>query len=60
MNPKRFSFIETSLQTEVHENFEDLIEDKIFKYKYRQNADVGDTYARRQDRVMGRFMERAR
>ena len=25
--------------TEVHENFQDIIEDKIFKFKYRQNAD---------------------
>lgn len=34
-DPKRFDFIETSLIGEVHENFEDLIEDKIFKFKYR-------------------------
>lgn len=47
-DPKRFDFIETSLYTEVHENFEDLIEDKIFKYKYRQNADDYDTFARKQ------------
>ena len=48
MDPKQYDFIETSLYTEVHENFEDLVEDKIFKYKYRQNADDRDTYARRQ------------
>jgi len=34
-NPKQYDFIETSLYTEVHENFEDLVEDKIFQYKYR-------------------------
>ena len=38
-NPARFDFIETSHKNEVHENYEDLIEEKIFKYKYRQNAD---------------------
>ena len=60
MDPKQYDFIETSLYTEVHENFEDLVEDKIFKYKYRQNADDRDTYARRQKRMMSKFFERAR
>ena len=58
-NPKRFDFIETSLYGEVHENFEDLIEDKIFKFKYRQNADDYATYARRQGRMIEKFLERA-
>lgn len=43
-DPKRFDFIETSLISEVHENFEDLIEDKIFKYKYRECADAPQVY----------------
>jgi len=34
-DPARFDFIETTLDQEPHENFEDLIEDKIFKYKFR-------------------------
>ena len=34
-DPKKYDFIETSLYTEVHENFEDIVEDKIFKFKYR-------------------------
>ena len=34
-DPKRFDFVETSMLTEIHENFEDTIEDKIFKFKYR-------------------------
>lgn len=34
-DPKRFDFIETAMVTEVHENFEDVVEDKIFKFKYR-------------------------
>jgi hypothetical protein len=35
MNPKLYDFIESSLRWEVHENFDDLVADKIFKYKYR-------------------------
>ena len=34
-DPKRFDFVETAMLTEVHENFEDVVEDKIFKFKYR-------------------------
>lgn len=57
-NPDRFDFIETNLDMEVHENFEDLVEDKIFKYKYRRNADPEMTFARREARRISRFMER--
>ena len=59
-DPKKYDFIETSLYTEVHENFEDIVEDKIFKFKYRQNGDDYDTYARRQRRMVDKFLERAR
>ena len=59
-NPKLYDFIETGLINEVHETFEDLIEDKIFKYKYRQFADAPDVYARRMNRVMKKFSERAK
>jgi len=59
-NPKRYDFIEVSHDYEVHENYEDMIEDKIFKYKYRQNADDPNTYMRRQVRVMNRFWERSK
>ena len=38
-DPKLYDFIETAMISEVHENFQDIIEDKIFKFKYRQNAD---------------------
>mmetsp|Transcript_5611 Transcript_5611/g.9665 ORF Transcript_5611/g.9665 Transcript_5611/m.9665 type:complete len:138 (+) Transcript_5611:1183-1596(+) len=41
------------------ENFEDMIEDKIFKYKYKQNADDQMTYHRRMERVVDRFYDRA-
>jgi len=58
-NPKRYDFVETSHMTEPHENYEDMIEDKIFKYKYRQNADDPATFYRRQRRVIDRFWDRA-
>lgn len=60
MDPKLYDFIETAMMSEVHENFQDIIEDKIFKYKYRQNADAPALYQKRQDRVEARFMERAK
>jgi hypothetical protein len=40
-----FDFVETSLLSEPHENFEDIIEQKIFKYKYRRCNDDDITYA---------------
>jgi hypothetical protein len=46
-NFKRFDFIETSLAEEPHETFEDIVEQKIFKFKYRQNNDDYATYSRR-------------
>lgn len=57
---KHFDFVETSLVDEPHENYEDLIEHKIFKYKYRMCNDDQKTYERRQGRVLSRFYERAR
>jgi hypothetical protein len=57
---KRYDFVETSLMEEPHENFDDVVEHKIFKYKYRQCNDDLETYARRQGRVLARFAERAR
>ena len=57
---KRFDFVETSLLDEAHENFEDIIEHKIFKYKYRICNDDQATYERRMGRVIDRFFERAK
>jgi len=37
---------------EAHENYDDLIEQKVFKYKYRQCNDDRDTYERREGRVI--------
>lgn len=56
----KYDFIETSLLDEPHESFDDQVEKKIFKYKYRQCNDSVDTYERRQGRVLERFIERAR
>lgn len=38
-DPKLYDFVEAALDNEVHENFDDIIEQKIFKYKYRRCAD---------------------
>ena len=46
--------------TEIHENFEDVIEDKVFKFKYRQNADPVEVYEARTKRMIDRFLERAK
>ena len=56
---KRYDFIETSLEHEPHESFDDVVEQKLFKYKYRQCNDSEDIHARRQGRVMKRFADRA-
>lgn len=44
---KRYDFIETSLLSEPHENTDDLVEQKIFKYKYRQCNDDEETFEMR-------------
>jgi len=45
---------------EITENFQDIIEDKIFKYKYRQNADAPVVFHTRNERMKTRFFERAK
>ena len=58
-DPKRFDFIETNLGlNENHENFEDMVEDKIFKFKYRKQADYGEVHDRREKRMLKRFFKR--
>ena len=59
-DPQLYDFVETAMVSEVHENFEDLIEDKIFKFKYRQNADAPAVYEARTQRMVQRFLERAK
>jgi len=60
LNPALYDFVESQLPHEVTENFEDIIEDKIFKYKYRQYADSEEVFKKRMYRVKNRFVERAR
>lgn len=36
---RQYDFVDTGLIHEVHENYEDIIEDKLFKFRYRQNSD---------------------
>jgi len=48
------------MSLDAHETYDDIVEQKIFKFKYRQNADSLDTYNRRQTRMIERFYERAR
>jgi len=37
-----------------------MVDDKIFKFKYRQFADIPDVFERRNARLVNRFTERAR
>lgn len=55
----RFDFIEVGLNHEPHENFQDIVEHKVFKYKYRQYNDNEETFIRRNGRMIERFLERA-
>ncbi len=57
---KKYDFVETSLQDEPHEALEDIVESKIFKYKYRMCNDDEATFERRQGRLLSRFAERAK
>ena len=41
---KKYDFVETSLLNEPHENYDDIVEQKLFKYKYRQCNDDEATY----------------
>lgn len=43
-----------------HENFDDVVEDKIFKYKYRQFASSMEEHDRKERRMVNRFLERAK
>ena len=56
----KYDFIETSLYSESQESLVDIIDKKIFKFKYRMLNDNLDTYFRRMDRVMEKQLERAK
>ena len=59
-DPKLYDFLELSMVNEIHENFQDVVEDKIFKFKYRQNADSPAVFEARNQRMISRFAERAK
>ena len=59
-DPKLYDFIDTGLHDEVHEVYDDIVEDKIFKFKYRQNSDPTGLFRIRQQRMVDRFYERLR
>ena len=54
-----YDFVEVGLSADVHENFEDIIEHKIFKYKYRLCNDTDEAYLRRNNRMISRHIDRA-
>jgi len=57
---KKFDFVELALKDEAHETFEDVVEDKIFRYKYRLANFSEEVFLRREKRKIDRFMERAK
>ena len=59
-DPALYDFVDYTQVHDAHENFDDIVEKKLFKYKYRQNASNLATYERRQYRVRDRFLERAK
>jgi len=60
MNPALYDFVDYTMVHDAHENFDDIVEQKIFKYKYRQNADDPATFEMRQTRMRDRMIERAK
>lgn len=56
---KRYDFQEMAMAHEPHEGFDDIIDQKLFKYKYRMNNDSMHDYFRRMERVTKRFFKRA-
>lgn len=59
-DPKLYDFIDPGVETTTHENYEDIISDKLFKYRYKQNADSPQKFEARMKRVTDRFLERAK
>lgn len=60
MDPELYDFVDYTQIHDAHENYDDVIEQKIFKYKYRQNAMTNEDFQRRWTRVRDRFTERAK
>lgn len=60
LDPARYDFIDYTQVHDAHEDYDDVVEQKLFKYKYRQNAEDEVTFERRWHRVRDRFLERAK
>ena len=60
LNPNLYDFQDYTQKYGLHEDYNDIVEQKIFKYKYRMNADDMDTYMRRNSRMKMRMLERAK
>jgi hypothetical protein len=52
--------VDYTAQHDGHENFDDVVEDKIFKFKYRQFAHEASEHNRKNQRMINRFLERAK
>lgn len=59
-DPGLYDWTDYTMVNEAHEEYDDIVEEKIFKFKYRQNADDPATFGRREARMRGRFLERAK
>ena len=60
LNPALYDFVDYTATHDAHEDYADLVEQKIFKFKYRLAGDGRDVYLNRQKRMIDRFMERAK
>jgi hypothetical protein len=60
LNPALYDFVDYTAEVNGHEDYADLVEEKIFKFKYRMNADDPETFMRRQTRLRDRMLERAK
>jgi len=58
LNPALYDFVDFSHSYQTDANYDDLVEQKIFKYKYRQFAHDTVDYERKNRRMMIRFFER--
>lgn len=59
-DPALYDFVDYTQVHDSHENFDDIVEQKLFKFKYRQNATDMQTFQRRQMRMRDRMLERAK
>lgn len=55
-----YDFVDTTHSHDAHENYDDMVEQKIFKFKYRQYSDTLENFEGRNRRMIDRFLERAK